>query len=289
MKNNLLKNSLLVLALSLSLLALQTSCTKNKESNDQQTVDLGKHLVEEGQYSEAILVLSPYLQNHQDDREVRLVLASAYAGRAEVLVVGYIDFARELVRSAHDADRIFNNRQNYFSNLDDKLSRDLTTTIDAVYKTLWKLNDFIGAFEKIPTAKNSDAVQDLTSAIYLLSGDSNYVGGALLYRALLRISLLKYHINTKYYFTQTQPCVVDFQILKHQLTGIHDEISPILKDLADATIDSKQRSDLTEALSKLDTSLFDSINLVSQFEQGGRVNGRVNVSDFVRKIGGKCQ
>lgn len=72
---------------------LITSCHKtNKVSPAADRIDKATLMIDRGEYDSAIEILEGAINNHEATPKMRLVLASAYAGRAGVKVENYWDY-----------------------------------------------------------------------------------------------------------------------------------------------------------------------------------------------------
>lgn len=225
------------IALFFYMLTMILACHKvaNKTPAEDHTAKATTY-IDQGDYSSAIELLEDTLK-HEDTYEVRLVLASAYAGRAGVKVENYWDYLIGFDAFAKDkgpesfpdlvpADVLP-------ENLEDK-SKEQLKILNENFKDLQRLEK---KADKVPVVAETDR-PDLVRARELLQGTST--GSSKLYRSLLTVVLVKSEIQdgkalvTAWSDKKFDPCFPAVKGLSTWLSKVLYLVSEGLNDLGKA-------------------------------------------------------
>lgn len=168
-----------------------SSCYKVETASPVETpVARATYFIDNGDYGSAILILEDVLKNetYKNNADVRLVLASAYAGRAGVKVENYWDYLIGF-------DAFAKNRKpesypnlipsNLIPDTTDQKTRDLLRLWNEQYGDLQKLQ---AKAEKIPLIDRDQRKGLMRARVLLADVDS---GTAKLYRSLLSAVVVK--------------------------------------------------------------------------------------------------
>jgi hypothetical protein len=140
----------------LSLLALvlvtlvATGCANKREAEKSRSeIDRATYLIDQGQFSEAIYTLSEKLKEEPANPQARLLLASAYAGRAGLKFLDFKHFAAQV--------------QSWNGDDDPKLFSSKNKLLQSVAQTIWQIQRFSQAFETVPAPTSKTGLDDLRS------------------------------------------------------------------------------------------------------------------------------
>lgn len=192
--------------------------------------------IDQGDYASAIELLEDTLK-YEDTYEVRLVLASAYAGRAGIKVENYWDYligfdafaknkADDAVPDLLPADSI-----------PEKLDENSKTFLNALNENFKDLQRLEKKAVKVPNITANDR-PDIEHARELLK--LTHSSSASLYRSLLAVVLVKSEIQegkaiaTTWSEMKFDPCVPTAKRLSSLLSKILDLVSDGLNDLGNA-------------------------------------------------------
>lgn len=192
--------------------------------------------IDQGDYSSAIELLEDTMK-HEDTYEVRLVLASAYAGRAGVKVENYWDYLIGFDAFAKDkGPEVFPDlvpADMIPEKLDDKAKAHLKT-LNENFKDLQRLEK---KADKVPIIATTDR-PDLKRARDLLERTSS--ASSKLYRSLITVVLVKSEIQdgkalvTAWSDAKFDPCFPVAIGLSSWLSKVLDLVSEGLNDLGKA-------------------------------------------------------
>ena len=157
-------------------LLLLLGCSTEKTPSNSE-VDRAIYLIDVGQKSEAIYVMTSYLQRYPQDQRARLVLASAYASRLGLNLAQFAALAQSITQW---------NRESAAAKRTDG-DPDLDA-LNSVFQKLYGITRFI---KTIPTIYTPEQKTDLETAIAVLGGNAPIYGGSSLYRGSLKIVLFK--------------------------------------------------------------------------------------------------
>ncbi|GEM_PF-2204571 len=225
------------IALFFYILTMTLACHKvaNKTPAEDHTAKATTY-IDQGDYTSAIELLEDTLK-HEDTYEVRLVLASAYAGRAGVKVENYWDYLIGFDAFAKDkGPEMFPDlvpADALPEALDDK-SKDQLKMLNENFKDLQRLEK---KASKVPLVAETDR-PDLVRARELLERTST--PSSKLYRSLLTVVLVKSEIQdgkalvTTWSDKKFDPCFPIAKGFSAWLSKVLDLVSDGLNDLGKA-------------------------------------------------------
>lgn len=241
------------------------SCSEVQEKK-QSEYDLANHHINEGRYNAAIQVMQGRLREDPQDQKARLILASAYAARAGVLVRDYYDIASSFLEQKRAADQLLANQQfNLFVRLikanPQSPHLELLKAFDKIYRASFALSQILATIDLIPSVSGHQ-LKDLQSAIETLGGSTRLSAGPSLYRALLRIVYLKNVMSQKYDLTYLKDCEIDLLKLILQVEELKIDLRDIISDLAHGSTKKSFHADLLRYQSEAVSSLDDALNFL---------------------------
>lgn len=277
------------LLLALSFLSFG-GCIPKTDKIERSDYSTATQMMEEGQYSSAIHIMEGRLKHAPFDQKARLLLAAAYAGRAGVHITDFFDFAQELDKVTKLSQKygpesslgVIQNLKSRTQNRDQKNALEL---LEGIYNALFQLNNFLRAFELVPSLKNAASVQDLNAAIHILDGDSKLTGGSALYRGLLRVVLLKHDTFSANLFKSLGECQINTQAVEQDLRYIQHQTIRILSDLYIGSGSEAKKAQTQKQLNSIDEAFQKALDLTATLTP---VNHQIDISQVTHQLGGQC-
>ena len=210
-------------------------------------------LLNEGQNAKAIKLLEKELARHPDNDEVRLVLASAYAGEAGVDVITIYDSFKDLLfakplknsilqgpeESSRPADgpvpiAAVKPKANAASENKDEIQTPVKKFSHEIYQFLDSLQRALGYIEKFPRV-TANELPLIARALQLLDAHA-WQKDVTFYRAFLRVLYLKESYlekitNDEHFGTSEWICTLDLRKFGEELAVIGDDLLKVTKDL----------------------------------------------------------
>ncbi len=241
------------------------SCSKNHVQASAETdYDYAVRLLDHGQYSAAIEVMEGHISTAPDDGRARLLLASAYAGRAGVQLTDFFDLAKELMRASKSDPH----------GLDGLKKTDAMEFLDRLYKALHRLENFLRAFNLVPDVRSDRQVQDLRTAVQILNEDqgSNLSRGAILYRGLLKIVLLKHSLRHESPLDLTRNCKLPVAATAQRIHRLYDDVRSVFDDVAEGTAQPRTRRQIHQAAADLEKSFARVLDALENFKSDATID-----------------
>ncbi|MCB0349537.1 MAG: hypothetical protein KDD38_00025 [Bdellovibrionales bacterium] len=269
--------------------ALSIGCSGELQAPIESEYDQANQQISEGNFNTAIAIMSQRLEDDPSDRVARLILASAFAARAGVFMNQYYDIGQQIAAKIKGAEvywathskLIFNRIE---ENAKSSEQKSLLAAFESVYKIIYQINELIGIFSIIPTLSPADH-RDLQQAVSILIVEPNYMGGAILYRGLLRLALLKNDLRTKYEMLGMANCEVNLSVLANQLYSLQKDVTGVMSDFISSSVKENKQSALFRTTAQINKN-FDSargaLNSLS-------VANTIDVSILTVQFGGKCK
>ena len=273
---------------------LVAACTDKPSSATKSDYSLATELMEQGQFNSAIFIMQGKLDKQPHDQTARLLLASAYAGRANVHLNQFFDVARELDRFELDQstekvssmtvvlDRLILRSQ-------EKSLKEALEFIKELNKVLTRVDHFLSLFDMIPKVSSDSARNDLLLAIDILSKEPNLSGGALIYRALLRLTYLKSEIESNDHLSFLgidESCRIDPQDLRSRLSEIRLHLEWVVQDFTRGRHKPIQAEVKWQVLKSQLDQMFESVSSTSQLLSAGDLN--VGMKSVLQGMGNVC-
>lgn len=246
----------------LSLALLVSSCSSSKRAPHQNTAnDRALSLIEEKNYDDAIRLLHESFEKHPENSQTRILLASAFAARNGITLDRFLHLAEKVIAASETikTPRSF---------------EDLSSQVDYLKNV----------FESIPRLSSARGYPDLQSAVYLLE-PVNESKGLHFFRALLRLTVLKYELTHPYKLKIEADCRVNLNVLQLWTNRIHFVTSSLLNDLLLAAPKEKDRLKLEQAKARAHESLEKN----NQFFSSLGDRGYIEAPDQVKSYYGGCE
>lgn len=250
---------------------LQPGCSPNSSSEvGADEVARASYLIDKKQYSESIYILEAHLRKQPIDNRARVVLASAYAARAGILLSSYTHFVAELEK---------------WNKIDELLSSDSDTSpLQLMAKATFRIQIVLRAFDALPVAQGATSLADLNSALSTLDQAGKLNGGPAIYRALLRIAAFKHNVRLAMKpLVNLTGCRIEVIELLNWLKRVGFEIERVVGDVVEGVANSATKKSTLEFSSHLSNSLSE-LNKISP-----TLIGSVEIPVFVRKVTGACE
>lgn len=216
--------------------------TPTKESMDSQ-VEWAYQLIDDGRFTEAIDLFWNLLQE-EDTPTIRIGLASAYAARAGILVHSYWELVLPLVKAQPSENSESNKKikQQWEQALDSlplDLKERLSSKTGDILKASEQLEELKIRFQQIPLLKSFDQVGDVMMARSIIKDIP--AKGTRLYRSLLSLVLLRFHVNSSSEefntslksFNSQNPCPTQF---KNWITNLELPLNIISELILDVKV-----------------------------------------------------
>ena len=238
------------------LVATLCACAEDERGRVSYYDQATEH-IENRNFEYAISLMTDVLRGNSQDHRARVILASAHAARAGIYLSSYSSLIQELIDS-EDKQKSHKRATNALSDLQAQTESEdqkkvLGWVIDA-NKAIAHVATFLNAFEKVPTVNTKEQFEDLKQAIRVLSKDPTLKGGALIYRAFLRVVLFRYHLENHYRFSEITRCDIGSPELKKKLQQLKKEVNMVLMDLANGIQDQKPSERLKKNAEDMDLS-----------------------------------
>ena len=208
-----------------------TGSTNGDRNRDSDELGRANHLIDRGQYSEAIYILDNRLRHNPDELRTRVLLASAYANRAGLSLSRYQKFAVEMDRWDEGDEGVDN--------------RGVDPLITKLAEYAWHLHVVLRALAALPQPQTENQRADLNSALGVLDDVPGEIsGGPAYFRGLIRASLFKDNLVNKYRFKHIEGCRVPKMEILEWLVVVGEDLSLILTDMAYGSKDDGSRANL---------------------------------------------
>ena len=237
---------------------LGASCTyKPNQSTAPDLVEEASHLIDQGREDEAIARLEPALASQPLNLRYRTTLASAYGSRAGISLVGMAPFMKALDEHLKQPPGLQNKSLNRFldwlqSRAQDENSKQAVAVASSLYRGLVQADQIVSLFDQIPLPKEGGK-KDLIKALDLMVQGGALREGPSLYRAILRLVLLKSHWSRSHFLPSLQKCVVDRDELRSDLKDLHGTLKGILVDVQNGMSRLSQQGSLNSKIEDLNS------------------------------------
>ena len=220
--------------IALSGLMLPTGCVEDK-SDRPSTANI-ETVIDQGRYDEAIYVLNSQLTRPQADTKSRLLLASAYAGRAGVKMREFMQVARTWTDAASETElatektmtSLFEGMRRQAKS---RTEKDLVSLFEGLYRNTIIITKAVVGFSQIPALTDTNQLQDIQRAVETLQSP-DIMGGGALYRGLLRLIIFKNDIIVRKDQAFLQSCQLDVERLRLYLDQTQRALLEIMADFA---------------------------------------------------------
>ena len=240
-------------AVALVLLTSATGCMSQHHSGDGNEVGHAESLINQGNDSEAIFILTPYVREHPKDLNARVTLASAYADRGGMRLLRFKNFAAEILK--------------WDKSKDYGLLNSNDPVISALSQTLWHIQLVLRAFDAIPSAGSPTSYDDLKQALQVLEDGGRLTGGPSIYRALLRLTIFKHDLSTKYRLQKTADCQIQKDQIVQWLESIHSDLENLITDVAYGMSNPTTREDTLNVATDVRKQISIAIEFVSKISK----------------------
>ena len=234
----------------LLVVGLAAGCANKREAEKSRSdVDRATFLIDQGQYSEAIFSLSEKLKAEPEHQKARLLLASAYAGRAGLKFLDFKLFASQVTSwNGHDDPKLFSSKNKI---------------LQSVAQTIWQIQRFSQAFETVPAPSSKTGIGDIRKALAILDESGRLSDGPSLYRALLRVVVFKYDIVTRYDLIPQGGCAIDIPQLVRWFADVGAELELMMTDYAYSIRNLEQREKTLKSVGSIRKTALDAQQLLS--------------------------
>ena len=237
---------------ALALTASATGCmTKHHDDGDE--LGHAQSLINQGNDSEAIFILTKVVKDTPQNLNARTMLASAYAHRGGMILLRYKNFAAEILK--------------WDKSKDYGLLNSGDPVVSALSKTLWHIQLVIRAFDSIPVSGSPSSYDDLKQALQVLDEGGRLTGGPSIYRALLRLTIFKHDLSTKYRLQKTADCQIQKDQIVHWLESIHDDLENLITDVAYGMANPTTREDTLNVAADVRKQITIAIEFVSKISK----------------------
>ncbi len=274
----------LPMALLTVLVMLVTSmgCSRSESAGKRTSDELSRanFLIDKKQYSEAIYILNSRLERDPKDQKTRVLLASAYSGRAGLSMASFAVFAREVDK---------------WRQIDDLLPViDDGSWIQAVAKISFRLQISLRAFDALPVLSSPESVADLDLALKTLDGAGRIYAGMSIYRALVRVVYFKNQLTSQYRPKFSVGCRIAPAELTTWLSSVSVEVGKIVDDVAYGLSDAGARERTLKISSDLKVNLEalmrakDLALAAPASTANGKLPESIDLPPLLKKVYGEC-
>ncbi len=274
--------------LTIVITALSMGCSENLGQRPANEYEQANQYISDGNYNTAIAVMNERLYDNPEDRDARLILASAYAARAGIFMNQYYDMGQRIVEKINQAETFWaSHSANVFDRLEKSASSDeqrgLLSTFQNVYKVVFQINQLIGIFNLVPKLLEADR-RDLAQAVHILNGDQNFGGGAILYRGVLKLALLKNNLGAKYGALGFEECTINLARVSKQLVELQFETGDMMKDFVIAGLKKGSESALYRSGEQMNRNFNQALAALDSLG----ISEEVDVTKLNTQLGGRC-
>jgi len=270
-------------------------CGEKQNFRVKSDYDLATELMEQKQFDSAIFIMQGRINRNPKDQRARLLLAASYAGRAGIHLNQFFDVAKELEQFQANQKL---ERPNQTSMVIDKLktrTRDRNQLLALQYlkdlnQILIQVDHFLSLFDVIPKIESQNAEQDIRMAVSLLVQEPELNRGALIYRALLKVTLLKHEIQNNQRFSslfRIESCQLDLNEIDADMRDLRDQFKSIVQDFIRGRHSSIEASVRWAVLEKEINSIFLDLSNNSKQFKSDHVNLGLRLIAY--NLGKKCQ
>jgi hypothetical protein len=266
--DRLMRRLLLAIAATVSLMLLPqcSSTTASEDGGDEIT--RANYLIEQKQYSEAIFILDDRIKKQPADTRARVLIASAYAGRAGIKLSSYSDFAAELSK---------------WGQVDELLSPDDDgSLLQTVGKAALRIQLILKAFDALPTASGPEGLNDIKAGLSALDQAAEIHGGPAIYRALLRVAVFKQSLHTVYKPNFLAGCRISPPELAKWFSTVGGDIEKIVNDVSAGVADPETKKRTLEFGGRLQSAIDEVEGATAPF------GFTVEFPASIKKVYGKC-
>lgn len=281
--------------ITLSLLAGGLLSCERRSTSPKSEYDHAVHLLDTGQYNSAIFIMQERLNKDPEDERARQLLAAGYAGRAGIFLRDFVNFVEVVIDSFRASEAYLENRalqltERFLNKTSDPGIQDFLQTFSSLLKALYRLEEILGAFDRVPKIESLTAANDLKKAVQILDGSKSNDSRIqlsqenLLYRALLRITVLKYDLRNSYDLAHPTECHIQPEKLMQDTSSVRREVIFILQDLAESAQSDSSKSKIlkiAEDINEKFTSLFQNLKI-------GPEDRPLNLTDLLLEFGRSC-
>lgn len=220
---------MLSLATLAVLVFLASGCANKREAEKSRSdIDRATYLIDQGQFSEAIYTLTEKLKEEPQHSQARLLLASAYAGRAGLRFLDFKLFAAQVQSwNGHDDPKLFSSKNK---------------VLQSVAQTIWQIQRFSQAFDTVPAPTSRTGIDDIRKGLAALDEAGRLYAGPSLYRALLRVVVFKYDMTNRYDLLPEGGCGIDIPQLVRWFADVGQELELMMTDYAYSIRDEGSRA-----------------------------------------------
>ncbi len=255
-----LANSNLAWVAGLCLVFGLVACSNRHETSEtRDEMARASYLIDQGQYSEAIYILNEKLKAEPGHPKARVLLASAYAGRAGLKFIQYKDFASAVLT--------------WDTNGSNALAASRDPVIRTIAQTIWQIQVVLRAFDAVPAPTEKNGYDDLRTALEILDEGGRLYEGASLYRALIRIVVFKQDLVTRYQLRAENGCYIEIPQLARWFETIERELSMLMTDYAYSMKDGEKRKGTLSMVAQMRRSGED----VRRTLSGARADRNINL------------
>jgi hypothetical protein len=276
----------MALLTALVMLVTSTGCSRSENGGKRTSDELSRanFLIDKKQYSEAIYILNSRLERNPQDQKTRVLLASAYSGRAGLSMASFAVFA-------HEVDK--------WRQIDELLPVvDDGSWIQTVAKISFRLQVSLRAFDALPILSLPEAVADLDLALKTLDGAGRIFAGMSIFRALVRVVYFKHQLVSQYRPKLLPACKIASGELTTWLTSVSTEVGKIVDDVAYGFSDAGARDRTLKISSDLKINLdvlvrAKDLGLAAAASPASATNNlkipdSIELPPFLKKVYGEC-
>lgn len=234
----------------LLIVGIAAGCANKREAEKSRSdIDRAVYLIDQGQFSEAIYALTEKLKEEPEHVHARLLLASAYAGRAGLKFLDFKLFASQVTSwNGHDDPKLFSSKNKI---------------LQSVAQTIWQVQRFSQAFETVPAPTSKTGIDDIRKGLAILDDAGRLQDGPSLYRALLRVVVFKYDIVSRYDLIPQGGCAIDIPQLMRWFTDVGNELELMMTDYAYSIRNPDQRAKTLKSVGAIQKTAQDAQKLLA--------------------------
>lgn len=193
----------------------------------------GVELIDNHRYDDAIQLYGGRIAQNPNDAESRVLLASTYAARNGIALTKFLPAARAVIGTTAKDD-------------------------DGLAQLLKQLNMVFNSLSSLPDLPSPMAMREIQTAVNVMPDLPTATYGYYLYRALLRLVLLKVDLRHRNKLTPAAgTCTVPVPQMQSWVAHLATQMYPIIEDVAKGTKDSARRTSILNLKQKIQDFLSD--------------------------------
>jgi hypothetical protein len=237
---------------------LSVGCMNHPSDDGTNTNTQSLSYIDQGMYDKAIISLQMRLKDFPSDTKTRMLLASTLAAKNGIILIEFSDFANTLMTSNQKSSAV-------------PSAHPLRTKIDMIFDAL----------DEVPEPKYG--IKDMNTAVEAIDVENLSTGGYV-YRALLKLVIIKYNLHHMFLLETSPGCTVEPQALNQWFLYFKMATTDLLGDIRLSKIDKKERKQVRKTQIKVGLIIDDIVDSLEPHLE----DEYVKLPNILRKLYPQC-